>query len=189
MLGLLFFLSYRTTKANFLCYTQGMSQPEIVLLLLIAVPVFLIMLLRANATLVFLTLCVGAVVTQFLSVDIRWFADAFLPWQAGLSDNALHISLLLAPALLTTLLMLGRMKGIKVWLNLLPALAVGGLTPLLVVPLFYRTETQAIMALPLWKQLAHTQDLIVGVGALICLLFLWVQRSHKPKESEKKKSA
>jgi len=166
-----------------------MSQPEIVLLLLLIVPVVLILVLRANATLVFLTLCVGAVVTQFLSADIAWFANAFLPWQAGLSANALHISLLLLPALITTLLMLGKLKGAKALINVLPALAIGGLTPLLVVPLLYHTEADAISSLPLWHQLVHTQSLIVGVGALISLLFLWFQRPKKSKDDDKKKSS
>lgn len=171
------------------CYTFGMSQAEIGLLVLLIVPSALILVLRANATLVFLSLCLGAVMTQFLAPDIKWFANAFLPWQEGLSANALHIFLLLAPPLLTTLLMLQSVRGAKAWLNILPALAVSGLTPLLVVPLLYTGSAQAIMALPLWKGLAHIQDLVVGVGSLISLLFLWIQRSRKPKEDDKKKSA
>ena len=164
-----------------------MSQAEIGLLVLIIVPVALVLVLRANATLVFLSLCLGAVMTQFLSKDIKWFADAFLPWQAGMSANALHIFLLLAPALLTAILMLQSVKGARAWLNILPALAVGGLTPLLVVPLLYSGSTHAITALPLWQALSRVQDLVVGAGSLISLLFLWFQRSRKSKDDDKKK--
>jgi hypothetical protein len=164
-----------------------MSQGEIGLLLLILVPIIMVLALRANATLVFLSLCLGAVVTQFLSQDIKWFADAFLPWQAGMSANALHIALLLAPALLTTLLMLQSVKGARAWFNVLPALAVGGLTPLLVVPLLYADSAHAITALPLWQGLSKVQDLVVGGGAIVSLLFLWTQRSRKSAADEKKK--
>ena len=164
-----------------------MSQAEIGLLILILVPILLVLLLRASATLVFLSLCLGSVVTQFLAKDIKWFADAFLPWQAGMSANALHIGLLLAPPLLTAILMLQSVKGAKAWLNVLPALAVGGLTPLLVVPLLYSGSTHAIMSLPLWQGLSKVQDLVVGIGALISLLFLWIQRSRKSKDDSAKK--
>ena len=155
---------------------------------MIGVPVVLVLLLRASATLVFLSLCLGAVVTQFLASDIKWFASAFLPSQYGVSANVLRVGLLLAPALLTAILMLQSMKGMKAWLNILPALAVGGLTPLLVVPLLPTSGQHAITALSLWQQLARAQSLIVGVGALVSLFFLWFQRSRKSKDDTKKKS-
>lgn len=164
-----------------------MSSAEITLLALIVVPIVVVVLLRANATLVFLSLCLGAVVTQFLERDIGDFANLFFP-QANLAQYELKVGLLLAPALLTAILMLRSVKGMKYWLNILPAVAVGGLVPLLVVPLLPVMASQPILQEPLWKGLSRAQDLIVGGGAMVSLLFLWMQRANRGKESASKKS-
>lgn len=164
-----------------------MSSAEITLIALIAVPVVMTMMLRANATLVFLSLCLGAVVTQFLAHDIEDFANLFFP-QANLAPYEFKIGLVLAPALLTTVLMLRSVKGLKYWLNILPAAAVGGLVPLLVVPLLPDMAQQPIVKEQLWQGLSRAQDLIVGGGALVSLLFLWMQRTKRGKEPSDKKS-
>ena len=164
-----------------------MSSAEVTLIALIALPVITVMVLRANATLVFLSLCLGAVVTQFLEHDIEDFANLFFP-QANLAPYEFKIGLVLAPALLTAVLMLRSVKGAKYWLNILPAAAVGGLVPLLVVPLLPAMASQPITQEQLWQGLSRAQDLIVGGGALVSLLFLWLQRGKRGKEPGEKKS-
>jgi len=163
-----------------------MSSAQIALVALIAVPIIMVMVLRASATLVFLSLCLGAVVTQFLAHDIEDFANLFFP-QANLASYEFKIALLLAPALLTAVLMLRSVKGMKYWLNILPAAAVGGLVPLLVVPLLPAMASQPITQEAIWQGLSRAQDLIVGGGALVSLLFLWVRRTKRGKESGSKK--
>src|SRR6185312_6084320 len=165
-----------------------MSSAEIALIAMLVVPVAMIMLLRANATLVFLSLCLGSVVTQFLARDITDFAQMFFP-QANLASYELQIGLVLVPALLTMLLMLRTLKGTRYLLNILPALAVGGLVPLLIVPLLPGFARQPIYHEHLWQGLSRAQGLIVGVGAMVSLLFLWVQRPKRAKESGDKKSS
>jgi len=165
-----------------------MSSAEIVLIAMLAVPVAMIMLLRANATLVFLSLCLGSVVTQFLARDVTDFAHMFFP-QANLAPYELQILLVLLPALVTAVLMLRTVKGMKYWLNVLPALAVGGLVPLLIVPLLPGFARQPLYHEHLWQGLSRAQDLIVGAGAMVSLLFLWVQRPKRGKESGDKKSS
>jgi hypothetical protein len=165
-----------------------MSSPQIALIALIIVPVIMIMVLYANATLVFLSLCLGAVVTQFLAHDIEDFANLFFP-QANLAPYEFKVGLVLAPALLTTLLMVRSVKGVRYWLNILPAAAVGGLVPLLVVPLLPSMAREPITHVALWQGLSRAQDLVVGGGALVSLLFLWVQRTRHAKEPSDKKSS
>lgn len=164
-----------------------MSSAEIALLALIGVPIAMVMLLRANGTLVFLSLCLGSVVTQFLARDIQDFANLFFP-QANLAPYEFKIGLVLAPALLTAVLMLRSVKGLRYLLNILPAAAVGGLVPLLVVPLLPEMGRQPIVQQQLWQGLSRAQDLVVGGGAIVSLLFLWVQRGRRGKDSGDKKS-
>jgi len=155
-----------------------MSTNEIVLIALFAAPVLVLMLLRTNATLVFLSLCLGYVVMQFLGNEARSFADLFMP-QASLSTNVMELVLLLFPAVFTTLFMMRTQRGAKLVFNVLPAVATGFLVMLLVVPLLSPGIGHAIMALSLWHQLTRVQALVIGAGALVSLLFLWLQRPHK----------
>jgi len=168
-------------------YTEHMGSSEFIFIGLLVVPVLLITLLRVNAPMVFLSLCLGYVIMHFLGADARIFADMFMP-QASASTAVLHLMLLLSPAVLTTIFMIRTVKGSKRLLNLLPALAVGSLTALLVVPVLSSDVSQSITKLSLWQQFVRMQDLVVGVGALISLLFLWMQRPHTSSESKGKKA-
>ena len=160
-----------------------MGSNELIVIVLFAAPVATLLFLRVNATMVFLSLCLGYVVTQFLSTDVRSFADTFMSHSA-ISTNLLGLGLLLAPAFLTLVFRIHSVKGSKAVLNLLPAVAVGSLTVLLVVPLLSPGLSNAIAGLPLWHQVEKSESLIVGGGALISLFFLWAQRPHHDKEKK-----
>lgn len=160
-----------------------MGSNELIVIALFAAPVLVLLLLRINATMVFLSLCLGYVLIQFLSADIQSFAGTFFP-QMGSSSSLMGLGLLLAPAVLTAIFRIHSVKGSKALLNVLPALAVGGLTVLLVVPSLSPGLHQAILALPLWHQIAKLQSLTIGAGALISLFFMWAQRSHHNVEKK-----
>jgi len=149
---------------------------------LLIAPILVLMILRINAGVVFLSLCLGYVLMQFLGADARSFAELFMT-HAAVSANIMKLGLLLFPAVFTALFMIHTVRGIKLAMNILPALGVGCLVVLLVVPLLSPGLSHAITDLPLWRQAVRLQDLIVGAGALVALLALWLQRS-RPKEKE-----
>jgi hypothetical protein len=93
-----------------------MGQYQLIALSLVVGPVILLMVLRANATMVFLSLCLGYAVGQLLSSDINAFANLFF---AGLSVRFLQIGILVAPAVLTTLFLTRSMKGSRRLLNII----------------------------------------------------------------------
>lgn len=145
------------------------------------------MLLRVNATLVFLSLCLGNILVQFVAEDANSFFSLFAT-QAGDSvsaDNAtIKIILLLLPVVLTTVFMIRTVKGTsRLLLNLLPAIGVGLLGGLLIVPLLPGGISADLINTPLWEQVQRAQNLIVGTTALVCLFVLWLQR---PKTGEGK---
>ena len=157
--------------------------PVIVLAGIILIPVILLMVLRVNAALVFLSLCLGVVLVQFVAEDAKSFMTLFAgtPATAATSavasgNNLVKLLLLLLPVLLTAIFMIHTVKGARLVLNILPAVGVGLLGGLLVVPLLSPGLSQAIIAAPLWHQAVRAQDLIVGASALVCLLVLWLQR-------------
>jgi hypothetical protein len=154
--------------------------PNLVLITLIAAPVALLMILRINAALVFLSACLGSVLLQFIAQDASDFTSG-----AGmqLGSETVKLVLLLVPVVLTTVFMVRTIRGGgRLMLNVLPALGVGLLLSLLIVPLLPKNLAQDILTAPLWSEVENAQDLIVGISAMVCLLFLWMMR---PKAGEK----
>ena len=166
--------------------------PSVILGAIVLVPLLLLMLLRVNATLVFLSLCLGDVLVQFVAGDASSFMSLLKSTHAtpvtdtvASGNNLVRLVLLLLPVLLTTLFMIKTVKGAKLALNVLPATGVGLLGGLLVVPLLSAGLSHNIIASPLWLQVTRAQNLIVGSSALICLLVLWVQRPKTGGGDEK----
>ena len=167
-----------------------MTPPVIALASIVLAPVVLLMVLRVNAALVFLSLCLGDVLVQFVANDTTEFltlhADQVPQQAATAGSETVKIVLLLLPVVLTTIFMIRTIRGTgRLLLNLLPAAGVGLLGGLLVVPLLPSGLSHNIVDSSLWLQVQRAQDLIVGTSALVCLLVLWLQRpkdgggSHK----------
>jgi hypothetical protein len=159
--------------------------PDLTLLLLIGGPALLLMLLRVNASLVFLSTCLGAVLLQLVGGDANDFFSMFLP---SLSGNNLQIGLLLLPVVLTTVFMIKTVHGGKLLFNLLPALGTGFLLSLLLVPLLPGGEAYALQHSQSWDVVQQLQALAIGASALTCLLFIWMQRpkGHEGKHKRHK---
>lgn len=166
-----------------------MTPPVIALAAIVLGPVVLLMVLRVNAALVFLSLCLGDVLVQFVANDTTEFltlhADQVPQQASAAGSETVKIALLLLPVILTTVFMIRTIRGTgRLVLNLLPAAGVGLLGGLLVVPLLPSGLSHNIVDSSLWSQIQRAQDLIVGASALVCLLVLWLQRpktggSHK----------
>lgn len=161
-----------------------MGSSELLVIGLIGIPIILVWWLRVNAAMVFLSLCLGYVMVQFLGADVRAFAELFMP-DSNVSTSVCKLVLLLAPAVLTAAFMMRSVKGSRRLWNMLPAIAVGTFTALLVVPLLASETTRSIAHIALWQQFLRAQDLVVTAGAIISLLFLWMQRP-RPSEAKRK---
>lgn len=154
--------------------------PQIILIALLAVPVVLLFVLRVNAAFVFLSLCLGAVLVQFVGPDAATISGSFssqAPRVAMPNQSYVNLVLQLLPVVLTTIIMIHSVHGKpKNMFNLLPAVGVSALLALLTVPLLSYGLTREIMQLSLWKELENLQTLIISVSTLLTLLFLWMQR-------------
>jgi hypothetical protein len=161
--------------------------PLAVLLGLVAGPVVLLYLLRVNAAFVFLSLCLGDVLVQFSGSDAASIV-------AGASTNSyattssIKLALLVAPAVLTILFMMGTSKSQKRLLNILPSAAAGLLLALLAVPLLPPGLSNNIQGLPVWVNTSQLQSGIIATSTLVCLIFLWLSRpKHGGKEHKGKR--
>ncbi len=167
-----------------------MDSSPIILIAMIAVPVVLMMVLRINAALVFLSLCLGSVLATYVAEDAGFLMTLFandVPKAGSLTDSSIKIALLLLPVVLTAIFMIRTVRGPRLALNILPAIGVGLLGALLVVPLLPPEVSDGITALPLWTKVTNMQDLIVGASALLCLLVLWMQRPKTGGEGKHSK--
>ncbi len=155
--------------------------PEIILGIIVLAPVAVLMGLRANAAIVFLSLCLGAVLVQFTANDassfLTTFTGAHTVTSVTTSNSNLKIALLLLPVVLTTIFMVKTIRGnSRLLLNALPAAGVGLLGALLVVPLLPPNLAHDIINSSLWSDVQRLQGVIVGASAAVCLLVLWMQR-------------
>lgn len=157
--------------------------PLLVLGLIVGVAVLLLIWLRINAALVFLSLCLGDVLVQFVANDANLMLSGVT---SRATPSNVKILLLLLPAVLTMFFMVKTVKKSRMVLNALPALGAGFLAALLIVPLLPAGTANPIIHSAIWKQGQKLQDLIVGVSALVSLFFLWLQRPKAGDKHEKK---
>lgn len=162
--------------------------PVIVLASIVLVPVVLLMVLRINATLVFLSLCLGSILVRFAANDVSGLIAMFsarVPANVDTSHNNISLGLLLLPTVLTAIFMIRTVRGNgKLAINLLPAAGVGLLGALLVVPLLPSGLSHNIVGSSIWSQMQSAQGTVVGAAATICLLVLWMQRPHGGHEGK-----
>ncbi|HUP26596.1 MAG TPA: hypothetical protein VM124_03065 [Candidatus Limnocylindrales bacterium] len=164
--------------------------PDIILGAVVVIPALMLMLLRVNATLVFLSLCLGSVLVQFVAKDVASLLSLFsaqAPHSVAVAGNNTKLILLLAPVILTAIFMIRTVRGNgRLLLNVLPAAGVGLLGALLVVPLLPPGTSHNIVISPLWHQVQNAQSTIVGASAVVCLLVLWLQRPTTGSNKHKK---
>lgn len=141
------------------------------------IPAGVALLLRINAAILFMSLCLGEVLVQFVANDATSFASAVSP-TGNMSQTTIRLVLLLAPVVLTAIFMFHSVgSGAKALINILPAIAMGLLLALLVEPLLPHSMINTLQHSNVWHQFSQAQTVIVLGGALFSLLFLWTQRA------------
>lgn len=151
------------------------------LVIALLAPIAALTLLRINAVMVFLSLCLGAVVLQFVGGEATSMVTLFSSKAGSVSGSTLRIGLLLLPAVLTSVFMVFSVHGrTKLLLNLLPAAGVALLALFLVVPELAPSLRESIESEQLWTQLWRMQALLVGLSAMVSVVALWMQRKRGP---------
>jgi len=131
------------------------------------------MLTRVNAAMLFMSICVGEILVQYLGSDAATVITAFSSHGTQFSNSTIRIILLFLPAILTMIFMFHSVKGPKLILNILPAVGTGLVIALLVEPLLSKSMQHTLGQESLWQNLIQARALIIGVSALISLFYLW----------------
>lgn len=160
---------------------------DVILIASLVVPVLLFVVLRANAAMIFLSVCLGAVLVEHVAPDAILALGSFSSKPNSFSATTIELVLLLAPAVMTTVVTALSVHGrAKIALNFVPAAAASMLAVLLVVPLLPRGLAFALMSQPTWRMLSNAEALVIGLGALVSLFFLWTQRRSFRQHDKRK---
>jgi len=161
--------------------------PTSIIIVLVAAPAIVLTLLRANSTLVFLSLCLGQVLVQFAGEEAAKTVG-IIASNGSTNQSLVSLGLLLIPAIFTTLFMMRTVTGnFRLALNILPAISVGVLGLLLAEPLFSAGLRGAIEPTEAWHMVQKTQVIVITASAILSLFFLWLQRPMPHKEGKHRK--
>jgi len=161
--------------------------PVVLIALAVGLPILLFVVLRINAAIIFLSLCLGSVLVDLVGSDAATLAGFISP-SVSRNPYLLSLALLFLPALFTVFVMIHTVRGkFALFLNILPAAAVGAVGLLLAIPLSSPGLIGSVTASNVWHELEDAKALIVTVGALVSLLFLWLQRPKGGSSKDKRK--
>lgn len=160
-----------------------------IVIIIAATPVVLLTLLRANATIVFLSLCLGAILVQFVGEEAA-NTVGIMASNGHTNQSLVSLCLLALPATFAALFTMGTVTGhVRLAFNIIPAISVGFVALLLAEPLFSAGLQGSIESSQAWYWVQKTQVIVVAVSAILSLLFLWLQRPrHSVKEGKHHKT-
>jgi len=159
----------------------------ILFIIAIAVPLLILFVFKVDAALIYLTLCMGYVLVQFIASDALSLVTAIYPNANQLSQSTVKLILLLTPSILTIIFMFHSVSGTKRVVNILPSVAVGLLLILLVQPLLPPNISHTLLSSNLWNQYQKLETFIIGGGTLLCLALVWTNKKPKHAKSHVKR--
>lgn len=157
---------------------------NIALIVAVVVPIILLLALRTNAAIVFLSLCAGALAVQFVGNEAFLLGAAVGNHSDDVSQY-FELALLLIPPVLSAIFLTKTMTGTKVFFNILPAVAVGVIGVLLAVPLLPGNLQSTITSLEGWALLNQSKEFVVLAGVVASLVVLWITHPrHRGKHKK-----
>lgn len=137
--------------------------------------------LRVPATTLFLSILIGKLFAEELSLDVYDFIGGLIP---GLTTTMVQAGLLILPVILTVVFLKGATMKSKVLFDALPLLFCVITLALFISPYFdvvgRLDEEQRII-------LTDNQSYVVAVSGLVTLLSSWLSRSKHSGKKHKKK--
>ena len=158
----------------------------ILFIIALALPVALLYIFKVDASIIFLTLCMGFVLVEFIASNTISLITAFYPNAGQLGYSTTKIILLLLPSVLTMIFMFNSISGSKRLFNILPSIVVGLLLILLLQPMLPESINKTILASNYWAEYQKFETFIIGGGSLFCLALVWTNRKPKHAKSHAK---
>lgn len=157
------------------------------LIVLIAVVTLLLLFIRTNTAVVFLSVCAGSVLLGAMGKNTDILAQSFTIGPP-VSVNIIQAVLVLLPALVSAVLFSKRISTSKLLFAVVPAICavIVGLT--LVYPFLTGPFQQTLIASKGWSLIAQYYELIVATGIVSSLFTIALTMPRQHKEGKHKKS-
>lgn len=162
----------------------------LLLILAIAIgPGLILYFLKVKAVYVYLSLCMGEVLSFFLGSSAKTnnlILNNELLASHLKSNNDIRLGLLLLPVVIVTIMMIGTAGHKKYSPNIISCLAVGLLAVYLVIPLLNFDSSLHVSSSSIWQKAVLYQPYIIAGTALYILVMLLFERP-KPSHGKHKK--
>jgi len=153
---------------------------------LVLAPPVITLLLRSNGVLVFLSVCLGSVLATYVAGDASSVISGASRSGALVTMQWTQLGLLVVPVLCTVLLKRKKLKGFKLLLGFVAAIAAGALLALLGVQYLSSALQDSIYESTAWHELNNLETAVILTGATITFLYLLMTR-WKPEGDKKHK--
>jgi hypothetical protein len=156
------------------------------LIALISSITLLLLFMRTNTAVVFLSVCAGSLLLSAMGKDTDILAHSFSSGP-GVPSNVIQAALVLLPGIISAIVLSKRISRAKLLLAIVPALCavVVGLT--LVYPFLSGSFQQTLIASKGWSLIAQYYELIVAAGITSSLFTIVITMPRQHKEDKHKK--
>jgi zinc transporter ZupT len=159
---------------------------HIILAGFVIVPAVAVVLLRSNGILVFLSVCLGSVLAAYVAGDASSVISGASRSGALVTMQWTQLGLLVVPVLCTVLLTRKKLKGFKLLLGFVAAIAAGALLALLGMQYLSSALQESIYESTAWHELNNLETAVILTGATITFLYLLMTR-WRPEGDKKHK--
>lgn len=154
---------------------------------LILLPLVLMLLLRSNGAIAFMSLCLGSVLVTYAAPDMTDFLTQFAGLGSLMTEQWVKLGLLTLPLIFALIFTAKSVAGSRQLLNFVPALATGLLLALLVIPLLPSNLQHDIEQYGAWQTLANLRTAVLLGGAFFSMMFLLMTSRPSKHEDKHKK--
>lgn len=155
---------------------------------IIAALAVLLLVLKTNTAVLFFVVCGGSVLLTASGRDIS-LVIASMTVGSNLAGQIGMLAALLLPVAVAALFMRGTMRGAKLPLAVLPAVATAFLLVVLAVPLLPYGAGSAVLGSPAWERVGEYRPAIVLLGVVTStfVIALTVRATHSADKHKKAK--
>ncbi|MEK7603145.1 MAG: hypothetical protein AAB459_02800 [Patescibacteria group bacterium] len=159
--------------------------PILVIASVVGLPLFLALIFRVNAILLFLSVAIGGLLARHLGEDAAWILANFIkdPNLAAYTN----IGLLLLPVLLTLVLLKKTVVGSRLFLQFIPLLLVSAMLGSVVISYLPVTLSDSVYANPIGKIVKQSTDVLIAATAVLMMLMAWFTFREPPHRTKKSK--
>lgn len=156
--------------------------------IVVAVIAIILLVIRTNASIVFLALCAGSVLDEFATKNIAningKLDNTVLPKYFTLRQTSVELAILLIPPILVAIIMKHGKGGHKFGFQIIPAIATGLVGLLLALPYLSYSFQKSLTKGQAWTLIEQYQVLIVAVS-IVAVLIMVVMSSYLRISSSK----